>query len=64
MNLSSACPSKEAQSATFHPVCAAQGSVVGLHFCLAGWGRICGGWRVRYECRIGESVSQTLRIGY
>ncbi|MPC81848.1 hypothetical protein E2C01_076485 [Portunus trituberculatus] len=61
MNLSSAYPSKVAQSATFHPICAAQGSV-GLHFRLAGWGRICGGWCARYECRIGGSVGQTLRI--
>ncbi|MPC75321.1 hypothetical protein E2C01_069707 [Portunus trituberculatus] len=36
MNLSSAYPSKVAQSATFRPICVAQGSV-GLHFCLAGW---------------------------
>ncbi|MPC15427.1 hypothetical protein E2C01_008219 [Portunus trituberculatus] len=42
MNLSSAYPSKVAQSATFRPFYAAQGSV-GLHFRLAGWGRICGG---------------------
>ncbi|MPC67488.1 hypothetical protein E2C01_061665 [Portunus trituberculatus] len=35
MNLSCAYPSKVAQSATFRPICAAQGSV-DLHFRLAG----------------------------
>ncbi|MPC36120.1 hypothetical protein E2C01_029568 [Portunus trituberculatus] len=49
MNLSNAYPSKVAQSATFCPICVAQDSV-SLHFRLAGWGRICGGWRARYEC--------------
>ncbi|MPC95589.1 hypothetical protein E2C01_090807 [Portunus trituberculatus] len=65
MNLSSAYPSKIAQSATFCTIWqhCAQGSV-DLHFRLAGWGRIWGGWRARYECQIGESVGQTLRIGY